>query len=204
ATAQDPVAPRPGFNAGSVKFGSKWYINGGTGIDKIGYTGPMGQFFVLDLSKPWASTSPAWTELPEGPAGGWGGSVMSLDGKIFMTSPGIVAKARRYSFESKTWSASKASFRETIKDLQPVTLGTDGTVLIAGGTATRTYDIYSFATDMTMTAQLPLIYADIPVNPKVVWSEPLKSAILFGGFNTGSNNITLTLYHAEKQEWSTL
>ncbi|KAF9970011.1 hypothetical protein BGZ73_007408 [Actinomortierella ambigua] len=93
-------------------------------------------------------------------------------------------------------------------DESAVTLGTDGTVLLVG--AKRDYDLYSFVTDQTVTAPLPGTVVDgIPIMPgargyKVVWSEPLKSAVFFGGYGgTVKSNGTVTFYNAEKKTWST-
>ncbi|KAF9977069.1 hypothetical protein BGZ73_007041 [Actinomortierella ambigua] len=66
---------------------------------------------------------------------GYVGGAMSLDGKIFMTLANNSTKADRFSFETNKWSASKAAFRDTAKNVFPVTLGSDDTVFIAGGLA---------------------------------------------------------------------
>ncbi|KAF9970010.1 hypothetical protein BGZ73_007407, partial [Actinomortierella ambigua] len=214
ATAQQvPIAPKPVQGAGYVKYKNKFYIYGGDTSLAADSTSDLGQFFALDLSKSWKSESPAWIPLPEGPIKSHIGAAMSLDGKIFMTFPGIGYAAHRFSFETNTWSLSNATFRESIYDVSPVTLGTDGTVLIAGGSpnSIHVYDIYSFATDQTVTAQLPAtVVAGTPILPgtreySVAWSEPLKSAVFFGGFGEDVSSIgVVTFYNAEKKAWSVI
>ncbi|KAF9967335.1 hypothetical protein BGZ73_000594, partial [Actinomortierella ambigua] len=91
ATAQQvSVAPRPVAGALYAKHKNKLYIY-------------FGQFFALDLSKSWTSTSPAWSALPEGPGFAHRGATVSLDGKIFMTGPGDGTNPYLFSFDTKTW-----------------------------------------------------------------------------------------------------
>ncbi|KAF9977071.1 hypothetical protein BGZ73_007043 [Actinomortierella ambigua] len=176
-----------------------------------GEDGISGQFFALDLSKPWTSDTAAWIKLPESGRKDYIGAAMSLDGKTLLTSPGIYASAQRFSFESNTWSSSNTTFRESMYDVTPVTLGTDGTVLLVGGDSWEDgfnkYDIYSFDTDQTVTAQLPPSANDIPFLPgrrdyRVIWSEHLKSAVFYGGFGQGvSAPDIVSLYHPESKQW---
>ncbi|KAG0230157.1 hypothetical protein BGW41_002579 [Actinomortierella wolfii] len=156
ATAQtNRTAPLPAVAMAYAKYKNKFYVNGGrvkggNTLDVI-----SSQFFALDLSKPWRSDLPAWIPLPEGHKKEFIAATMSLDGKVFMTTPGIGYPAYLFSFEKNAWCTSKTTFRETVYDVDPATLGTDGTVLILGGFEEDKYDIYSFGTDQTVTMPLP-------------------------------------------------
>ncbi|KAF9154912.1 hypothetical protein DFQ27_001877 [Actinomortierella ambigua] len=212
---QIPVAPLPASGAAYAKYKDKLYIYGGmvnwTGNDLEGMSG---QFFALDLSKAWRSETPAWIRLPDGPQTEFVGAAISLDGKAFMTSPGADNLSHRFFFENNTWSLSNAPFRESMYDVSPVTLGTDGTVLIVGGSfwnnGSMMYDIYSFDTDQVVTALLPSTISDVPNLPgrrayKAVWSEYLKSAVFYGGFvREGSHADTVSLYHPESNQWKAM
>ncbi|KAG0227332.1 hypothetical protein BGW42_003014 [Actinomortierella wolfii] len=196
-----------------AKYKNKFYINGGSIKAGIGPDTLTGQFFALDLSKPWRSTSPAWIPLPEGPKKDFTRGAMSLDGKIFMTFPEIGYPAYRFSFESNTWSSSKANFRDTMYSVDSVTMG-DGKVIIVGGFQENTtyspYDIYSFDTDQTVTMNLPKTGASGSVilpgrrEYRVVWSEHLKSAVFFGGFSPSQSPDIVSFYHPESKQWSSM
>ncbi|KAG0221495.1 hypothetical protein BGW41_006732, partial [Actinomortierella wolfii] len=149
------IAPIPASGMGYAKYKNKLYVNGGL-IKAYRDPGSItDQFFALDLSKPWRSDSPAWIPLPEGPKKQLISVAMSLDGKVFMTFPAVGYPAYRFSFEKNAWSAVKANFRDSMYDVDPVTLGTDGTALIFGGSRGDEYDIYSFETDQTVTMNIP-------------------------------------------------
>ncbi|KAF9159000.1 hypothetical protein DFQ26_007015 [Actinomortierella ambigua] len=214
ASQQNPVAPQPVAAPGYAKYKNRFYVNGGTTSLSASVLGSSGQFFALDLSKSWTSVSPAWIQLPDGPRKDYHGAAMSLDGKFFLTSCSTASTvSHRFSFDTNTWSVSKAPCHSTTYDVSPVTLGTDGTVLTAGGFTevgiADAYEIYSFATDQAVRAPLPdTMVNGVPILPgrrgyKVVWSEPLKSAVFFGGSGLQGTSVgTVTLYRPESKQWS--
>ncbi|KAG0225364.1 hypothetical protein BGW42_004474 [Actinomortierella wolfii] len=209
ATAQTNLsAPRPSSGMAYAKYKNKLYINGGTVKEGKGIETTTGQFFAPDLSKPWRSDSPAWILLPEGPIKLDTSATMSLDGKVFMTSPAVGYPAYRISFEKNAWSTVKANFRESMYDVDPVTLGADGTALIFGGSRGDEYDIYSFETDQTVTMNMPpALLVNATVLPKrlsyrAVWSEYLKKVVFYGGYGPYEYHDILSFYHPESKQWS--
>ncbi|KAG0221186.1 hypothetical protein BGW41_007134 [Actinomortierella wolfii] len=210
---QVPVAPRPATGAAFVKRKNRLYVFGGEiyiGTTQVA----TGQFFALELSKQWKSDSPAWTQLPEGPPAVSPSAVMSPDDKIFMYNG-----RRRFHFEDNTWRDFNSIFTTYPTPLatHPVTLGTDGTVLIAGGTfgsalTNQSYTIYSFATDSHVTTvypaktKRPLTDEFYPgAGYRAAWSESLKSVVFFGGIaaHMDTPQVQMTMfYQAETKKWS--
>ncbi|KAG0234730.1 hypothetical protein BGW42_006193, partial [Actinomortierella wolfii] len=133
-TQQVPIAPLPACDMGYAKYKDKFFIYGGVaahGNENI--RNDTGQFFYLDLSKPWKSDSPAWVKLPDGPIG-YSKVALSSDGKIlvaFAYTPKL--EIHRFYFEHNVWLTSPAIHRNTSASSYPVTLGAGNTVLIAGG-----------------------------------------------------------------------
>ncbi|KAG0221786.1 hypothetical protein BGW42_007296 [Actinomortierella wolfii] len=215
-TAQVPIASLPVHSSGFAKYKDRFFIHGGvTTGGNANADNISGQFFYLDLSKRWTSVSPAWNKLPEGPKN-VSEIALSLDGKILVAFIGNPIQAiHGFSFESRTWSISKVSFQNSTKGIFPVTLGQDGTVLIAGGSSLdNVYHIYSFDVDSLVTHSLPP--SPFPGKKflpgrefyQAVWSEPFKSAFFFGGSiygvfagNASTANI-LSVYNAETKAWT--
>ncbi|KAG0227334.1 hypothetical protein BGW42_003016, partial [Actinomortierella wolfii] len=143
-------------------------------------------------------------------------ATISLDGKIFITTPGDRSGSHRFFFENNTWSPSNASFRESLYNVDPVTLGTDGTVLIVGGgrlenDTASLYDIYSFDKDQTVVKPLPPTGADnstiLPGRQRyrAAWSEPLKSVIFYGGLSgPAAADQYVTVYNTTSKQWKML
>ncbi|KAG0221233.1 hypothetical protein BGW41_007070 [Actinomortierella wolfii] len=199
-TAQVPIAPLPAHSSGYAKYKDRFFIHGGvTTGGNANADNISGQFFYLDLSKRWTSVSPAWNKLPEGPKN-VSEIALSLDGKILVAFIGNPIQAiHGFSFES----------------IFPVTLGQDGTVLIAGGSSLdNVYHIYSFDVDSLVTHSLPP--SPFPGKKflpgrefyQAVWSELFKSAFFFGGSiygvfagNASTANI-LSVYNAETKAWT--
>ncbi|KAF9970736.1 hypothetical protein BGZ73_006492, partial [Actinomortierella ambigua] len=218
ATAQQaPVAPQPVDHPIYAKHKNKLYIYGGSSTALVApnsTVGKVGQFFALDLSKPWRSASPAWIALPEGPRESNTGAAVSPDGKIFMTTPTSLEKPYVFNFDTKTWSMSNAIYPASLTAARPVTLGTNDTVLVAGGSPIDPYEYrtYSFVRDEPVLARMTDIEGGIPVFHEAVWSEHFKSAVFFGGFITEfygptqiyNRNGTVIFYHPEIKGWSSM
>ncbi|KAF9166177.1 hypothetical protein DFQ26_008499 [Actinomortierella ambigua] len=157
AAQQTTVAPLPATNAGYARHKDKFYIYGGrTNITDLTPAVYSGQFFALELSKLWTAASPAWIQLPPGPAVADAPVVVSADGKVLMSFPGMDKSAYRYQFETKTWTTSTNAWVTPRRDLSPVVLQTDGTVLILGGDgaspSSDTFGIYTFDTDRVISS----------------------------------------------------
>ncbi|KAG0253799.1 hypothetical protein DFQ27_007195 [Actinomortierella ambigua] len=209
-----------------AKHKNKFYIYGGTNYSGNGYSigmdeddaGSSGQFFALDLSKPWTSMSPSWTQLPSGPRCTIARGAISLDGIKFLGLTFDNEKSSVFSFETKIWNPSKAVFSKSNAD--PVTLGTEGTVLIPGerisqNTTIGVYDVYSFDSDNASKTLLPppstvfnsTFFTTTRIYLRGVWSQYLKSAVYYGdGGNSLSGNPTIRsshifTYHPESRTW---
>ncbi|KAF9163692.1 hypothetical protein DFQ26_002253 [Actinomortierella ambigua] len=220
-TAQQPqVAPSPMLGSAFAKYKNKLYIYGGyTNIDYTVDTIPSGQFFALDLSKPWTSKSPSWIQLPTGPRCPDGRGAVSLDGMKFACFPMHKIKPSIFSFETKIWSPSKAVISNLFSPL--ATLG-DGTVLIPNGSiqgsrnsTIRVYDIYSFDSDSASSTLFPppsaafdnIQFMERGIGQGAVWSQYLKSAVYYGGnpllfaiSDISRSNLAFT-YHPESKIW---
>ncbi|KAG0264559.1 hypothetical protein DFQ27_001146 [Actinomortierella ambigua] len=109
-----------------AKHGTKFFIYGGS-IERITLTG---QFFALDLSKPWKSESPAWIKYPDGPGYFGTGGAISQDGEVFFAVLNDNRPHSRFMFKDNTWNASKVIASDTVQFTSPVTIGTDGSLLI--------------------------------------------------------------------------
>ncbi|KAF9968896.1 hypothetical protein BGZ73_009081, partial [Actinomortierella ambigua] len=210
---QTPASPRPAAGASFAKHLNRLYVYGG----QVTFDLPpvaLGQFFALDLSKLWKSASPTWIQLKEGPLMYDAGAVMSLDGRYFMTfADRFLEGAQRYDFEQKTWNKSANVFRSEVKSAFPVVLGTNGTVLIAGGSvsvmgARGAYDIYSFETDTATGGRMPPPgLTDTAYYPgqayRAVWSDYLKRAVFYGGLGQyDSSRDVVKFYEPQSDQWT--
>ncbi|KAG0258372.1 hypothetical protein DFQ27_004685 [Actinomortierella ambigua] len=218
-TAQ--VAPLPVALSAFAKHKNKLYIYGGSievGDGAYGNdSSASGQFFALDLSKPWTSKSPSWIQLPTGPRSPYRRGAISLDGNMFAAFPYENRQPNLFSFETKVWSPSKAIMPGT-SDSAPVTLGTDGTVLIPGEFSANStldvYSIYSFDSDNALNILFPPPSAVFNSTQFLmssnagqggVWSQYLKSAVYYGGYSREvlpaiRRNLVFT-YHPESKRW---
>ncbi|KAG0260823.1 hypothetical protein DFQ27_003303 [Actinomortierella ambigua] len=225
-TAQEAhVAPLPASWPAYAKYKDKLYIYSGTAHeDQFGRNSiSTGQFFALDLSKAWNSTMPEWIKLPEGPANEYLSGAISLDGKVFMTFRNQIEPDHWYSFEKNSWAPFNHSLSVNGAVQYPVTLGTDGSVLVVGGydddyakkvsADENVYLIYSATTGRGVTRALPPYGINgTPVLPargsyKAAWSDHLKSAVFYGGWNPSvDENLDqwVSLYHPETKKWKLL
>ncbi|KAF9971214.1 hypothetical protein BGZ73_005897 [Actinomortierella ambigua] len=196
--------PPPRCAASYAKFQNKFYIYGGSTSIRSDY---FSELHVLDLSKHWNSTSPVWWVLTSGPLLPATTATMSLDGKKLLLIPGLLSPGWIYSFEKDGWDLVKANFRNSTPGAFPVTMGTDGKVLITGGIGNafgklfiEDYDIYSFEDDKTTTLQLPATLSNGPTfmpsrqGYGAVWSSFLKKVVLYGG---QADSITSTVWSAD-------
>ncbi|KAG0258373.1 hypothetical protein DFQ27_004686, partial [Actinomortierella ambigua] len=217
-TAQQPqVAPQPAVFSSFAKHKNKFFIYGGTIDGKYEISpGSLGQFFALDLSKPWTSESPSWIQLPTGPRASFGRGAISLDGTMFAGFPYGNRQPNLFSFDTKVWSPSKAVIVGS-DDSAPVTLGTDGTVLIPGEFSPSSnrgvYNIYSFDGDNALNTPSPppsAVFNSTQFFKSTsgeggVWSQYLKSAVYYGGYSPEflpnfRGNLVVT-YHPESKTW---
>ncbi|KAF9152567.1 hypothetical protein DFQ26_000850 [Actinomortierella ambigua] len=224
-TAQEAhVAPVPASRPAYAKYKDKLYIYGGIAHeDQFGISISIGQFFALDLSKAWNSTMPEWIKLPEGPAAAGHSGAISLDGKVFMTFYDQFEPDHWYSFEKNSWAPFNHSLSVDGAVQYPVTLGTDGSVLVVGGydddyakkvsADENVYLIYSATTGRGVTRALPPYGINgtrvLParISYKAAWSDHLKSAVVYGGWSLHADrNLDqwVSLYHPETKKWKLL
>ncbi|KAG0257211.1 hypothetical protein DFQ27_005258 [Actinomortierella ambigua] len=217
---QEPAAvPRPMAEAAYVKHGSKFYIYGGrVNIASFELSVISGQFFALDLAKPWESDTPAWIQLQPGPKKFHMSSAISVDGKTMMVFPGLDASAHRYTFESAKWETSNFTFGPQVTDVAAVTMETDGKVAILGGYESKAsadwLDVYQFDLDWVVASiPVPEFKGTAMTSPpargyyKAAWSKKLASIVYYGGF-VHSNIVVdpsydqwVTLYDPAANSW---
>ncbi|KAF9157747.1 hypothetical protein DFQ26_008402 [Actinomortierella ambigua] len=217
---QGPAAPRPVAKASYAKHHNKLYVYGGREIQEsprpaLPQQNSSGQFFVLDLSKPWRSALPAWSRLPDGPEMPNAGAVISQDGKIFVAFKiEYHGGSVRFRFEQNSWNHSSSGI-VLFNEQSPVVLQSDGTVLAKVGVKgplreeqINMTSFYSFESDSGWGDKYGYPYTNSTVLPaadhKAVWSDYLESAVFYGGSNLdypGSPSI-LRLYHPQSKEWT--
>ncbi|KAF9971213.1 hypothetical protein BGZ73_005896 [Actinomortierella ambigua] len=219
SAGEEPLIPLPRSAASYAKYHNKLYIHGGYAN---GQTIPFRYLYALDLSKPWKSQTPAWIRISEGPNlyNNRTYSTMSADGKVLMIIPGETTPSWLYFFETGQWNMTNAPFRNSMMDAFPVTLATNNSVLITGGTgkpfsgvSINEYDVYSFVTHTTKTDQLPAtvsggrLFMPNRQHYRAVWSDYLQKAVLYGGESETDETTrwvsdTLDLYDPKTGQWS--
>ncbi|KAF9154224.1 hypothetical protein DFQ26_000298, partial [Actinomortierella ambigua] len=220
---QNPIAPRPVAKASYAKHHNKLYVYGGREIQENPRplspleTG-LGQFFVLDLSKPWKSALPAWSRLPDGPMMPNAGAVVSQDGKIFMAiANNVHSRGQQFIFAQNSWKNHSDFYNWN--EQSPVVTKTDGSVLAQVGTLGPLREqqqnitrFYSFESESSRHESFPDPTTRSAYFPsrkhKAVWSDYLESAVFHGGFNIHVREIqqggigTLRLYRPRSKEWT--
>ncbi|KAF9970259.1 hypothetical protein BGZ73_007070 [Actinomortierella ambigua] len=217
-TAQKPTAPAPAAEVGYAKAKGKFYVYGGrTGPEANAVTG---QFFELDLTKPWKADSPAWTELPAGPKQTRIFMAMSADGKNLIANAVQDCSAYQYSADTKTWITQEGSPWRCLSSMNPFLVTVDPTntafYVETDDTMSNTWiSDYQFANDMsTGSWEIPpfggiggVDYLPSRGDYKAGWSKQLASVVFYGGTSLPSTASTaqwVSLYHPESDQWKSL
>jgi len=169
-----------------ARTNTRLYILGGI-ANNINY----GQFFSLDLAVNWTVTSPAWSQLSDGPQQNIFPAVFSQDQKTMVTfHSGGTTSSYRYNVTSGQWTPSNAlAAFAALQGVGAVTDPNSGLVYLAGGytdISRNSMDIYSFSSD-SLTQQLMAAPDSVFVSRAYyanVWCKKRNSILYFGGYNT--------------------
>jgi len=206
--------PIPVFVPGSTRTPTRLFILSG-GIAPPTQTPYLTtpQFFYLDLSLPWSTTSPAWVRLRSGPESITFPGATSADGKnlFFFGIPGPYP-VYQFSLETGNWSPhTQTSFAAgTEPGIGAVTDPNTDLVYLAGGYTDKDHgllDVWDWKTGNVTNSALPDpvatgVFADRTFYTSG-WCKPRGSVLFFGGYSrvTRSNSVSeLKPPHS----WSTL
>ncbi|KAG0371222.1 hypothetical protein BGX24_001788 [Mortierella sp. AD032] len=185
----DP-GPVPVTGAASARATTRFYIIGGLNSTTNG-TLPLNQFFSLDLTASWSTSTPAWTKLSSigAPKQRIFPATFSKNQKsLIVFRAGEPDYIRRYIVASGNWSPSTVTltygFREGVG---AVTDPNTGLVYVARGytdAAERSVDVYNVDRDALSELPLPLATEALAQRTYYgnVWCQPRKSILYFGGY----------------------
>ncbi|KAF9279520.1 Multiple epidermal growth factor-like domains protein 8 [Mortierella alpina] len=207
---QSSPAPLPVSGPAFARSSTRLYIQGGT-FANINY----GQFFSLDLAVGWNTTTPAWTQLNDGPQQNIYPAVFSADQQTMITfHSGGATFAYRYSVAKGQWTPSTLQVQYGgYQGVGAVTDPNTGLVYLAGGYtdgSRNTLNIYNFNTDTIAENPMPAASTVFPNRAYYtnVWSQKRGSILYFGGYNTTlkpiPNGNVVSEYVPSTQTWSTL
>ncbi|KAF9544242.1 hypothetical protein EC957_012288 [Mortierella hygrophila] len=214
AHAQTNSSPAPVSGPAFARTPTHLYVLGGNPND--GNNGPpLSQFYSLDLTTPWNTTTPAWTKLAAGPAQAIFPATFSQDQtKMIVFHLTAAPNASRYDINTNAWTPSSADLPGS--DFQGIGAVTDtntGVVYMTAGYTTRlrdSLDVYNFAADSATKKYMPGPDIVLPARAYYgnVWSKYRNSILYFGGYNILSQaivggNIVTELVTAT-QTWNTL
>ncbi|KAF9572720.1 hypothetical protein EC968_009535 [Mortierella alpina] len=210
AQGQAASAPLPVSGPAFARSSTRLYIQGGT-FANINY----GQFFSLDLAVDWNTTTPAWTQLNDGPQQNIYPAVFSADQQTMITfHSGGATFAYRYSVAKGLWTASTLQVQYGgYQGVGAVTDPNTGLVYLAGGYtdgSRNTMNIYNFNTDTIADSAMPAASTVFPNRAYYtnVWSQKRGSILYFGGYNTTlkpiPNGNVVSEYVPSTQTWTTL
>ncbi|KAG0223331.1 hypothetical protein BGW42_005976 [Actinomortierella wolfii] len=142
---------------------------------------------------------------------------MTLDGKI-MTALQSISRAHQYSFANGTWRQISCSVSGANDLVDPLTLETDGTVLLVGAGSSilpskQYYFIYSVETGREVGVTLPsfgtngALYLPGRERYQAVWSHYLKKAVIYGGKDDADLTMLdqwVSVYEPVKKQWALL
>ncbi|KAF9121280.1 hypothetical protein BGW39_010652 [Mortierella sp. 14UC] len=213
--ATDP-GPIPVTGAASARSTTRFYILGGLSSTANGSL-PLSQFFSLDLTQPWSTTTPSWTKLSTigAPKNRIFPATFSKNQKsLIVFRSGEPNYIRRYIVASGNWSPSTVNltygFREGVG---AVTDPNNGLVYIARGytdVAERSVDVYNV--DRDALSELPLPPATEALAQRAyygnVWCQPRKSILYFGGYaletQPAPTSPVITEFSPSNQTWTTM
>ncbi|KAF9907776.1 hypothetical protein EC991_010646 [Linnemannia zychae] len=190
AQADSPVVV---FGPAFARTSTRLYVLGGFPSYVPAEMNSMNQFYSLELSKPWTSKSPAWSQHNPGPQKAIFPGAFSADQKTMVVFHTAKANspfaAWRYTVDSDSWTPSNASFPfQDRSGLASVTDPNTGLVYTAGGYVSPTegvaVDVYNFDEDSVSTVSIPDTFIGFSTRYYYtsVWSQQRKSILYFGGY----------------------
>ncbi|KAF9971193.1 hypothetical protein BGZ73_005906 [Actinomortierella ambigua] len=220
AFSLSPVLAQP-VPMGAISYavvGNQFIIHGGAILNDV----LNQQFWALNLSASWQTTSPAWIQLPNGPYNAYHTAVASGDNKTFITfgrDTGAVASmipqhwVNIYDFTTSAWTGFSPTGVQDLsrRDFQAVLNPKLQVVYIAGGDAGTGGDIQSNMFDVYDIAKKEIVETTIPASgPRgpytygAAWLQNHNSMLMVGGQLAPSGYTTAAYrYDATSNTWST-
>ncbi|KAF9349006.1 hypothetical protein BGX34_002119 [Mortierella sp. NVP85] len=207
--------PQPVGATAFARVGGTFFINGGaTHGDNL-----IPQFWGLDLTRSWSTTSPAWKDYKVGPYNAFHTAGYSADNSTFITfgrDTGAVAGImpatwlNSFDIKSSTWTTVNPSgiADNTRRDFYAVTNPTANQIYVVGGNAgpqgtisSRAFTVYDVASKTTTETLLPTTGAPTKVETyAAVWIAHLSAMLMIGGQEASAT--ALWMYTPATNAWS--
>ncbi|KAF9124569.1 hypothetical protein BGW39_008107 [Mortierella sp. 14UC] len=220
ASAQTYYTPVISAGPAYARTQTKLYILGGD----TSTTGLTGQFMSLDLRVAWNITTPAWTQLPDGPKQSIFPAAFSSDDQtMFVFHLDKTNSPWQYSVRTNTWAAANITFENMgWQGLNVVTDPRTGLMYIPGGYNNANALVSSPTLSLMETFDpitLSINHSPLPIPNQVfpvrwyyqnVWSSTKNLILYFGGnyrqgevpFSPGLENI-VTAFEPSSLSWFT-
>ncbi|KAF9395703.1 hypothetical protein BGX21_009808, partial [Mortierella sp. AD011] len=185
-----------------------FYIQGGITIGMI-----YSQFYSLDLTTNWSTSSPPWKALSTqlAPKDEEDGMAVSLDQKSLIVW-GYLTGISTYDIASDTWSVvtsvQPASIQPTLGKRIAADPRTGIIYKIASKSLVDTdqmFVAYNPTTNTTQSLTLPTVLSKTQINYySFVWCAPRNSILLYGGYfpSTFVNNTVFYEYQPDTANWT--
>ncbi|KAG0333200.1 hypothetical protein BG004_000934, partial [Podila humilis] len=169
--------------------GQSLLVNGGSNN-----TETIPQTFALDLSSPWATSSPKFTQLPDGPNDYKHASALLKDKQNwFVLSNGT---GYQYNIPTKVWkSLGRSKYVSTERGLPGTTDPVTGYVYIPNAIVNGTTLMLQYDVPANLLRSLPMeTTLNRLVSYSVAWSAQASQMVVFGGAISGTNNVQDRLF----------
>ncbi|KAF9958078.1 hypothetical protein BGZ65_001683 [Modicella reniformis] len=213
--------PQPCGGPAFARVGNKFYLHGGAIIaDNL-----LQHFWELDLTIPWNTTAPAWSNLPLGPGNAYHSAGYSADNNSFIifgrdtgALPEVVTPnwINVYDITTKVWSfgTNPPSLVETSRrDFYVVSNPDANKIYILGGNAgvegtisSNAFDVYDPDSRSMTETPTPLPGPQDISTYSAVWVPRLKAMLVIGGHQAnvkGNPFQGVYLYHPATGSWTT-
>ncbi|KAG0233939.1 hypothetical protein BGW42_007014 [Actinomortierella wolfii] len=197
--------------------GNRFVVQGGAILNDV----LNQQFWALDLSSSWPTTSPAWKQLPNGPYNGYHTAIAPRDNKTFITFgrdtgavPSMIPQwwVNIFDFTTNTWSGvnpasvqdrSRRDFAAVYNPNQNVAYVVGGDAGVMGDQQSDMFDVYDVAKKEVTETPIPANGPRGPYTYGAAWLQNHNSMLLVGG-QTAPNGYPSTAfrYDAGKGTWS--
>ncbi|KAF9434317.1 hypothetical protein BGZ76_008222 [Entomortierella beljakovae] len=199
--------PHPTGGSAYVTFHGRLYVQGGD----LGGGNLVNQFYSLDLSRSWQTSSPVWSALPSGPINAYHSGGFSADSNSFVTfgretgSPYTTANfINVFSTSTGSWigTGSTLIVDPTRRDM---TIASDpsagGQIYFMGGDTgssgtgrSNVLDIYNVKSSVVSEANVPLPGPQNLQGGAATWLANRKSMLIIGGLSDNSETNVVYLY----------
>ncbi|KAF9156039.1 hypothetical protein DFQ26_009505, partial [Actinomortierella ambigua] len=180
------------------------------------------QFWALDLSSSWQTTSPVWKQLPNGPYNAYHTAAASVDNKTFITFgrdtgavPSMIPQhwVNIFDFTSGTWTGftpaavqdpSRRDFQAVVNPNLQVIYITGGDAGMMGDQQSNMFDVYDIAKKEIAETTISTGGPVGPYTYGAAWLQNHNSMLMVGGQVAPSGFTTAAYrYDATTRTWST-